>query len=273
MIQTITDEDFRKLSTLKLAARMDEVFTASYLEQYGEYAKKMHLADRHPSVTTILSTPMVKRMNDVERRKVCWLAFNLLLQMEYSHYTLGLENAEIYGKLYSEEHTWKSVRKQIKFSALSQFHIISSRIAMECFMQFIHFLGEKKEIKQSQKSTFHGFKKWLLDSNNPFSYFARHTLRTYIFDRTLRSPEVHAGTKLSCRIVKMAKPSKEDKNNITDITNILLNVWRPLLQILNDEKPTSISGTEEDAQWLQKFLSGDSKEIEDELQDIYLQMK
>jgi len=153
-------------------------------------------------------------------------------------------NHYIYAPNYSEETTWNSPNIQIKSAALRQWGIVSSRISMECFMQLLHYLGEGERIR-SKKSTFGAFKKWLLNADNPFSYFATHILKAFHFDRAYRTPEVHASSRLSQSIILMEKPTQEQKNSGTELTNIMLNVWNPLVEILNGNKRNFMTGAKD----------------------------
>ncbi|MCK4829757.1 hypothetical protein KA005_79265, partial [bacterium] len=214
---------------------MDTIIQESIVERYGEVAYKLKMFDHQPTVAKILETKHVEQLDPEKQREICHLAFKCILQMQYTEFSHAATNHYIYGTKYNEDAIWKSPNIQIKYAALRQWGIVSSRISMECFMQLLHYLGKGERIK-SKKSTFGAFKKWLLDADNPFSYFATHILEAFHFDRAHRTPEVHASSRLSKSIILMEKPNPEQKNSGAELTDIMLNVWNPLIEILNGEK-------------------------------------
>jgi hypothetical protein len=268
MIKPLSKDDLSKLSLEELAFRMDSIIQTSEKEKYN----KIHYFEPYPSVKKIITSIHVNKMSKNEKRNICHLTFNCILQMKYTEFTSTAANHYIYGLGYDEEKSWLYPTMHIRNAALKQFNIISSRIEMECFMQLIHFLGTGKRIK-SKKSTFKSFKKWLFDVENPFSYFAMHILKAFIFDRSHRTPEVHASSKLSKAILYMQKPTSEDQNESLELTNIMLNIWNPLLEILNKGKTYSITGNEKDFEWLKSYLNDDKKIRTENLEEIYKQMQ
>ncbi|EKO3846483.1 hypothetical protein M0357_001576 [Vibrio harveyi] len=272
MIPELSKEELQQLTVIELASRMDAILEENEIERYGleAFQFKKDMPGR-PSVTRILQTNHVAKMDTDKQRTLCYLAFNTLLQMEYSNVASAASNTIVYSRNYSEE-SWKSVKTQVNNSALNQFQIISSRISMECFMELVHFLGEGERIR-AKKSTFKSFKKWLNNPENPFSYFATHILRAFVFDRNHRSPEVHGSSKLHGNVLQMKTPNFNDKNKLLQLTNVMLNVWQPLLDILNDGKAYSIQGGEDDFKWLKAYTSGDDQEKERFLKNIFDQMQ
>ena len=103
--------------------------------------------------------------------------------------------------------------------------------------------------------------------------FSTPFLRAFHFDREHRTPEVHAASKLSKAVILMEQPSSENRNSGMELTNIMLNVWNPLIDILNDGKCYSMMGAEDDFKWLKVYLSEDKDEIERTLKMIFEEMK
>ena len=172
-MQSLTKEELAQLSNDELASRMDTILLEKELENYGQEIVALNKVFRDMrSVVTILNTPYVQKLDEPKKRKICYLTFNTLLQMEYTSFTSGAKNHYIYRHTSTRKVDWSSSSTQVNNAALTQFGIISSRISMECFMQLLHYLGTGEEIKA--KSTFKAFKKWLNNPNNPFSYFAIH---------------------------------------------------------------------------------------------------
>lgn len=245
---------------------MDSIVLESLSERYGPHPPPQ------PLVSEILSTSYVQKMNESKQRTICHLTFNTLLQMQYTDFTGAMSNHYIFGENYDESKSWDSPTIQIRKAAINQFAIISSRISMECFMQLLHFLGTGERIK-SKKSTFKSFKKWINNPENPFSYFATHILRAFVFDRNHRTPEVHAATRLSSKVLMMGKPAHKDLNSCHELSIVMMNIWQPLVDILNDGKCYSMHGSEEDFQWLKSYLYDTKEEKGSFLESIFEQMK
>lgn len=274
MISSLIKEQVEQLTVVELAARMDSIFLLYREERYEpDYLERTKaIQERRPSVSKILSTIQVQKMTEEQQRQICRLTFNWLLQMAYTEFTSAISNHYIFDSNYNETMSWLSPSVQIRHAGLTQFRIISSRIAMECFMELVHYLGTGERIN-SKKSTFGKFKKWLLIDGNKYSYFARHVLRAFIFDREYRTPEVHASSRLSSAVLRMHTPSPEEHNSSGELTNIMLNVWCPLLEILTIGKASSIQGNDDDVEWLKSYLRDDGTEISRKLKQIFEQMK
>lgn len=272
MINPIDIAEYNELTADELASRMDSIIQESIVERYGDVAHKLKMFDHQPSVVKILQTKHVKQFDPIKQAEICHLTFKCILQMQYDEFSHAASNHYIYGQNYNEDSTWKSPNVQIKYAALRQWGVISSRISMECFMQLLHYLGEGERIN-SKKSTFSAFKKWLLDAENPFSYFATHILKAFYFDRTYRTPEVHASSRLSKSIILMEKPNNEQRNEGMELTGIMLNVWNPLIEILNGNKCNFIVGAKDDFDWLCVYLRDNKDEIKQTLQIIFDEMK
>jgi hypothetical protein len=266
MIEQLDNEQLQALSLNDLASRMDSIIFTSYLERYGVNPIEK------PSVRKILSTKNVKEMPEDKQHFVCHLTFNYLLQMEYTEFTFAVTNQYIYGDKSNDKTRWSSSKIQIRNAALKQACIISSRISMECFMQLVYFLGTGEKL-DAHKSTFKKFKKWLLDIENPFSYFATHLLDAYFFDRNYRTPEVHASTKLSSKVLQMNIPTTEEQNYGFKLNTIMLNIWQPLIDILNTGKASSMQGSEKDFEWLKSYLHDDQVTKSKYLEKIFEQMQ
>ena len=267
-MKSITLEELAHLSNDELALRMDTILVNKEVEIYGiQSLKRNEIFHKLNSVVTILNTKYVKALNEVKQRKICYLTFNTLLQMEYTSFTSEAKNHYIYPNGIVN---WSSSSSQIRNAALTQFSIISSRITMECFMQLLHYLDTGEEIKA--KSTFKAFKKWLNNPNNIFSYFATHTLSTFKFDRKYRTSEVHASSKLSSKLLLMGEPDNKEQNDMLKLEGILMNVWQSLVEILNDGKCYSMMGSE-NFKWHKAYLHGTDEEKESFLKAIFEQMK
>ena len=271
LMQSVTKEELAQLNNSDLALRMDNILLEREVENYGaeSVARNKVFRDMR-SVVTILNTSHVQKKDDIKQRKICYLTFNTLLQLEYTSLTSAFKNHYVYRHNSTMTQNWNSSSTQVTNGALTQFGIISSRITMECFMQLLHYLDTDEEIKA--KSTFKAFKKWLNNPSNPFSYFATHTLSAFEFDRKYRTPEVHASSKLSSKILLMGEPDNKEQNNMLELEGILMNVWQSLIEILNDGHCSSMMG-QENFEWHKAYLHGTEAEKEDFLKSIFEKMK
>lgn len=272
MITQITKEEIRDLTVKELAERMDAILEQNELERYGpERLKSKKDFPGEPSVLKILNSNHVQKMDEEKQRKICHLSFSTMLQMEFSNVASAASNHFVYVPGFTDDN-WKSVKTQVNSAALDQFQIISSRISMEYFMELLYFLGEGERIK-TKDSTFKKVKKWLNNPDNRFSYFAVHILRAFEFDRSFRTPEVHASSKLHGHVLRLQIPkTSEDCNSHLQLTNVMNGVWQPLLNILNDEKACSMQGSKEDFKWLESYLHDSNEDKTSFLQSIFDQM-
>jgi hypothetical protein len=71
----------------------------------------------------------------------------------------------------------------------------------------------------------------------------------------------------------MKTPTSEDNNSSLDLVNVMMNVWHPLVDILNNGTAYSICGNEEDFQWLKSYLHDDDDEKTQLLKTIFEKMK
>lgn len=270
-MQPLTKEELSQLSNNELALRMDTILLNKEVENYGlEHVELHKVFHEKRSVVTILNTKIIQNLDETIQRKVCHLTFNTLLQMQYTDFTSGASNHYIYRHTSTQTTNWNSPSTQITNAALTQFGIISSRITMECFIQLVHVIDTGKRIEA--RSKLGAFKKWLNKDNNPFSYFAWYTLRAFHFDRQYRTPEIHASSRLSSIILQMREPDNKDSKNQMELHNIFLNLWQPLIDILNEKQCSSIIGEEGASEWLNLYLNGTGEDRDKFLESIFEQI-
>lgn len=259
----LSEESLDALSVETLVQRMDLILRTSELERYGEYLAGLQ-EPRHMWVRSVVDSPVGQRFEEPQQRRLAYLTFQFLLQMQYGMATMGAMNALYYDRAGNDPEAHRSPALRITKAALDQYGIISSRIAFECFMELLHFLGERVTIR-SRKSKLGTFKKWVAQKNNPYAFFARHLLTALHFDRKHRSPEIHGASKLMRGLLVLGKGDGSVENSRMVLLGALMNVWAPLQQILNGERPTSMSGPPElfdGDDWLGAFASGDDDAID-----------
>jgi hypothetical protein len=167
---------------------------------------------------------------------------------------------------------WASPIFRLRFGAINQYQIISSRISIEIFIDLLYCI-ETGERLTSKKSKLKKFRTWLQDVHNKFHYFAHVLLIAYRFDRELRAPEVHGSSSSPRSMLMLQTPTFEDINKQFHLNNVLINIWNPLIEILNDTRPTSMTyvGTsqfEGHQQWFKTYMSGDDDAIEAKLDEM-----
>ncbi|UOG50913.1 hypothetical protein [Leptospira noguchii] len=252
---------------------MDSILLMQHIEIYGNIdIIKERFSIFNPSVVNLLNTKIVSVMSEEDKQKIIDMMFKCIIQMKYTEFTSGVMNLIVYDSNFDPQISWKSPTKQIQYSALSQFSIISSRISMEYFMRLLYYLGEKKEFNP-KKSAFKDLKKWLFRIDNPFSFFAYQIFKAYKFDRAHRTPEVHATSKLTKEILLLSNQNEKDHNNRSELTNLMLNIWGPLFDILNEKKPHSFSGDPIDKAWFEAHLKDSQEEKAKILEEYKSQME
>lgn len=256
MIYPIDSAILGAMSAESLVQRMDELLRLTLLERYGQdYAKiPYHL------VSQVTGTKKVVSLPEEAKKYLAHITFAYLVQLELGDISSGISNTILYNGNYHEETSWQSPTFRLRNSALHQFQIISSRIAMEIFMDLLYCLdtGHRMEKKRSKLKAF---RIWLCDPQNQFHYFAHVLLAAYRFDRGIRTPEVHGASRLPRRLLLLQRPSSEEMNECHKLTIALLGCWHPLLEILNGQKPSHMNIEKGDREWFNAYMNGTEEEV------------
>lgn len=219
----------QSLSRDELVDRMDLVLHTAATERgdlpYGPQDRIRDLVDsawaaRHPDRTLLAIRA----------------AFQFLVQRQLitsSHVAL---NVLYYDKPVEGRVLEHSPALRLYHASFNQQSIIQSRIAFECFMELVYALGEGTGIPGKRK--FRHFRKWLFEPENPFCYFARDVVAAHRYDREHRTPEVHARSKLVRGLLSLETADSEVDNLRLGLNNLLFHLWPPLIEIVNDRKPT-----------------------------------
>lgn len=239
MLKELTTDQLKDMDIASLVQRMDEVRIHALEERYGkDFLNSSRSFSAYPLVSQFMATKAIANKNDETQRKLADCAFRFLLQMDLLSVSSGISNDVLYGPSYSEE-SWKSPKYWMKSAVLKQYSIVASRIALECFFDLIYMADLGKRMDGDSK--FKEFKKWILKDKNPFIYFVGHIIKAFEFDRTHRQKEVHGTSRFARSLLTLHKPDFSESNIHHQLTNVLLKIWQPLLQILDGQKPTSIS--------------------------------
>lgn len=237
-LQSLTRDEVRSLDSKTLAHRMDNIREVSQLERHGPNMFKLQSEiSGFPRVADLLETKAATQLDEEGKKKLADIAFRFLLQLDLLIVASGIGNKVLYGRAYTDSQ-WASPAYQMRNAVLGQYQIVASRIALECFFELIHVAHKKK--RMDGKSKFRAFKKWVAEPDNPYRYFVGHIIEAFVFDREHRQREIHGTSRFPQRILRLEKPDIQESTKIFDLTNILLNVWSPLIKVMNGKKPNSL---------------------------------
>lgn len=254
LLSPLSAEAIQALQIDDLVRRMDDIRHAVQIETYGTEWVSMH--EEHfpmPRVADLLCTSKGKQLDEKKARRLADSAFRFLVQMDMLSVSSGISNQVIDGRNYSEA-AWQSPKHQLKAAVLDQYQIVASRIALECFFDLIH-IADCGERMSSGNGKFKAFRKWVTKPGNPYKYFVGDIIKAFDFDQYYRQKEVHGTSRFPQNLLRLEFPDSEERNISLRLTNILLNVWKPLIQILNETQPNSISIFEEDNGFAELYFS------------------
>lgn len=245
----------------KLVQRMDDILLRSNYERYGATHLPMSL------VSKIISTAQIVALPDDKKRRIAHIAFDYLVELELNSVSSGFTNRILFTPEYDEKTSWLSPVFRLRHGAIHQYQIISSRIALEIFMDLLHCIETGDRLK-ARRSKIKAFRKWLKDSKNQFHYFAHILLEAYRFDRGIRTPEVHGTPKIPIKLLLLQPPTFEEMNESYKLLNVLMNCWLPLIEILNNQKPQYMHISEEQMGWFATYMNGSEEEVDIKLNEI-----
>ena len=238
-LHPLDGEDVKNLSNTDLVGRMDDVIIAGRIERYGKnILERLEKTSPRPMVKDLLETNIIGKKSELEQRQILDAGFRFLLQMELVEVSSGIANTVVYSSDYTEL-KWNSPAHWMKAAVLDQYQTIASRISLECLFELFYLIDKNERIKG--KSKFKAFRKWILEEDNPYQYFVGHIIEAFHFDRKHRQAEVHGTSRFAQSLLRLQVPDSEERNISNQLTNILLSVWRPLIEILNGSNPSSIS--------------------------------
>ena len=266
-MNSLTEEELDSLPLKELVQRMDDFLLKSNEERYGKLPDGFTIS--LPS--ELVNTAVVQKWQELEIRKIAYLVFSYLVQLEQSSVSSGFANKVLFAETYKPT-DWTSPVFRLRDGATRQYQIVSSRMAFEIFIDLLHTIETGKRLT-SKKTKLGKFREWLQDVKNRFHYFAHVLLVAYRFDREVRTPEVHGSSGFPRRMLLLTEPERGEMNQPFNLTNALINIWRPLIDILNNTRPTSMAYTdmsqfEKHQEWFQAYMSGDDDAIEAKLDEM-----
>jgi hypothetical protein len=269
LLNPLRKEELDALPLLELVARMDRVLEVNRLERYGR--EVLQLFDHKPTVAEFVATKLVSQATDNQRGLV-YLFFGFLVQMELCEVATGISNKVLYNSSFHQTESWRSPAFRLRHGVLWQYDILASRVAMEVFMDLLHALDTGRRLA-GRKSRFKEFRKWLINIENPFVYFANVLISAYRFDRKHRTAEAHGSSRFPRKLLLLQVPDSVELNESHKLSNVLLNTWSPLKVILNGGMPNFIHIVDGISEWLPVYLSGAPEEIERMLDEILSEMQ
>lgn len=248
-----------EMSDDDLWKRMDAILCISRHERNPYYAADYSL-DLY--VKRIIDTALYQSFPLELKRKLIWMGFDFIVQMEYLSVANGFSNAVLDSK-YFKQNGFLSPTVQLSLSAANQTTIVGSRIAFERLMHFIYFGFTKTELSTSD--TFSKFKRWIfsLDTLSNLIYLIPFLPIIRNYDKKFRTAEVHSGSMLKKEVVQLKDNGTDLTNSILDLQNLLTNLFPRVLELFNHQRPSSIFGKpDEDFSWINYYLKKDKSELE-----------
>lgn len=260
----MSEVEVRALPLADLVDRMDVIRCRAQSERHPEIPDAKILERLGiGKVADVLNTITAREMSDATKRRLADATFRFLLQMDFVMAAMGISNVVV------QPMRWSSPRSWINAASLAQYEIIASRIALECFFDLIHVI-DTGERMSDKKGKFKAFRTWVLKPGNPFKYFVGHIVHAFHFDREHRQREVHGTSRFSRAILRLQQPDHVELNIPHQLMNVLLNVWDPLVSIMNGTPPNSISSFSSCEQFAEQYFNSmkDSATFHSFLSDV-----
>ncbi|MGL4488681.1 MAG: hypothetical protein ACRCU5_04465 [Rhizobiaceae bacterium] len=232
----MSEEELTDLPTSTLVQRMDDVRFLAVVQRSGiEWARLLGPFE-FPRVADLLKTKVATIKTDEQQRRLADAAFRFLLQIDFLYVASGIKNDTVYGSGFDEMLLSQPLHR-MKSAAIDQYQIIASRIALECFFDLIYMIDRGKRMPPVSKSKFKSFRNWVLEDGNPYKYFVSHIIKGYDFDRNHRQREVHGTSRFAREILRLEQPTQNEEDATLELFKVILNVWHPLITLMNGEKP------------------------------------
>ncbi len=253
-MDVLSDTELNNLGLNLLVSRMDEILCSSFMARMGNAIMKL-------DVRGLYESKCVQNFPENFQRKIVYKIFGMMLQLFYTeesscaHFHKIQEDYEAINQLHS--------------AAKIQWFTVSSRMVFEYFMHILYMLGKGKGFKVSKSAT-KTFKRWLKEPDNPYTYFSISAARAFKFDRLKRTPEVHAGSKLTRKVLMLT--ADEIDNDRLSLILIIRNQWQFVIEIANGISPegwVSSGNVEGDEEWYKIFSSGDQEHINKEVEKMF----
>lgn len=272
---SLSKKDIDNMSNTELCNRMDDVL---FFILHESYTDKWSIENfPRQSIKEFFTTKKIQSLSNEHQRLALRKCFEYLTQHEYLSRVSGWLNDAVFGSGYDLNSSWSSPRIHSLNSANIHIKITASTVALEKFQDLLYIIESGKKISDEKKgnknSKFNFFKKWLLNSQNKFVFFAPSLIPISKFKSKFRTAEVHESSRLPNLLLQLQKPSFEDLNAPLELINILFSMWEPLLIFLNDQTPLSTAGSCSDLEWLKAIQENNFSKIQNMLNEINTQLK
>ena len=204
-----------------------------------------------PRAAQFFETSAVRAMDERAQRKSLYAAFEYLHQMQFVQIASGLHNRCVYDDPRYTDTGPLPASVLITDAAIRQWSVLSSRAAFERFADLLHLL-ERGERIPSSTSRLKKLRAFLFLPASRFVYFAPVVQLARQFDEAHRTAAAHGGSSMPRHFLSLERPDNELLNRELDLANVLLNMWRPLIDILNGclcncDGPRTLSATSTDS--------------------------
>lgn len=227
------------MSVSTLVSRMDTIRYQAEVERYGEdWVLQSEKALPYPRIADLASTFAFSNLAESHQRRLVDAAFRFLLQVDMLLVCGEITNSVVYGPGYTENR-WSSPSHWMRSAVLSQYEIVASRIALECFFDLIYIADRNERMPGDSK--FKEFRKWIVRDSNPYKYFVGHIIQGFEFDRQHRQQEVHGTSRFAQCLLRLQIPDTNELNVSNQLTNVLIGVWHPFVELFDGKQPAGIA--------------------------------
>jgi hypothetical protein len=259
-VQALSREQLKQLDSGQLASRIDLFFEEDHVSRDGSRIKRGNVT----TAGQILSTSALQNMPEEKRKPALMFFYRSQFQSTLCERFLGIENDSVHVPDRTET-KWQNPKIQILSSSTRQAQIVASRVAFECLMEFVFFVGNQSNLKEKQsklkgKSKRGAFKKWCIAHKDKFGWLVFYLLVVDRYDREHRTAEVHGTSLIANEALRCDVWSPVDGE--LDLTNLMLNIWPSILQALNNVEVTGYSCGSQDAAIFKEFSNWKSVDLE-----------
>jgi hypothetical protein len=226
----INKEAFQSLPSDGLAARIDAFFEEEHRSRYKGIVPALLVV----GASDILHSVTVWSKSPEDKRNILLLFYRTQFQIKICTQHAAFANHAI-DEAIRNHAGWRDPATQVRHAAARQSMIVSARVAFDCLMEFVSF-AERGSLLRG-KAKFRRFREWIARPGNRFGWLIFYMLVIRRYDVIHREREVHGTSRVADEALLCTEWPRNDGEG--DAINVMLNVWRPILETLNGTKPTS----------------------------------
>lgn len=246
-MQELEASHFYDLDAHALALRIDTFFKEDQISRYGAMVPITY----EVSAIAIYASKSIQALDEPSRKRALLLFYRSRFQSTLCSQYAGIENLLVHG-LNENRANWLNPHVQILAASTRQAGIVSARISFECLMEFVYFV-ENGRLLPGKKSKIGTFRKWLCSPENRFGWLVFYLIIVHRFDREHRTPEIHGTSYIAIDALCCQEFPRQDAE--LDATNLNLNIWRSILEVLNDGENISYFHGSRDELVFQDFFN------------------